>query len=312
MDRVYYAPSNLRKALSILAANENLEMVAGGTDLVVASRSGKRPLPLNLMAINRLEGLRTIRPAANGVLKIGALTTHSDVESSDAIRSAWTALADASALVGSPATRNVGTIGGNVCNASPAMEAGSPLLVFDAIVELKSAKELRRLPFGEFVVGPGRTTRRHDELLTAVLLPKAVKIGRTGSAYVRLEYRQAMEIAVVGAAALLTLGADGRCVAARIALTAVAPTCIRAEAAEVELKGQMPAPELLARSAELAAALARPIDDIRASADYRRAMIIVIVQRALTLAYRRATEKKARTARRGRHGSALTTAGDSA
>ncbi len=299
MDRVYFEPANLPDALSILALNQKVGIVAGGTDLVVAHRSGKRPLTPSLMAIHRLQVLRTVRRAADGALQVGALTTHRDVETSNAIHAEWTALADASRLVGSPATRNVGTVGGNVCNASPAMELGSPLLVFDAIIELTTARQSRRLPFGDFVAGPGKTVRRDDELMTTVILPALPDIGRTGSAYIRLEYRQAMEIAVVGAAVLLRLGEDMRCIDARIAITAVAPTCIRVPEAEGVLTGQVLEAGVASEVGERAAAASKPIDDVRASADYRRAMVSVIVQRALSLAHQRASEGNRASAGRG-------------
>jgi CO/xanthine dehydrogenase FAD-binding subunit len=309
VDRVYFEPANLPEALSILALNQNVGIVAGGTDLVVAHRSGKRPLTPSLMAIHRLQELRTVRRAADGTLQIGALTSHRDLETSNAIHAEWTALRDASRLVGSPATRNVGTVGGNVCNASPAMELGSPLLAFDAIIELKTARQSRRLPFGDFVAGPGKTVRRDDELMTAVILPSLPDIGRMGSAYVRLEYRQAMEIAVVGAAVLLRLDEGMRCVDARIALTAVAPSCIRVPEAEAALTGRAVEAGVASKAGERAAAAAKPIDDIRASADYRRAMISVIVQRAIRLAHQRASEGNRASPGRGDPGGVGRTAG---
>src|SRR4029453_9593930 len=129
------------------------------------------------------------------------------------------------ALVGSPATRHVGTVGGNLANASPAMELGSPLLVHDARVEVNDGG--RALPVAELLAGPGKTTLRPGELITRVVVPNPGP-----SAYMRLEYRRAMEIAVVGAAALLVLDDRGRVTTPRVALTAAAPTCIRAPSAE--------------------------------------------------------------------------------
>lgn len=138
MDRRYFQPVELQEALALLDQHPEAAIVAGGTDLVVADRSGKKSLPETLIAIHRLKELRGIEPSLDGGLRVGALVTHAELESSPAIRERWCAVADASALVGSPATRDAGTIGGNVCNASPAMEVGSPLLVFEATVELAS------------------------------------------------------------------------------------------------------------------------------------------------------------------------------
>src|SRR5439155_1190749 len=145
------------------------------------------------------------------------------------VRGGWAALADAAGLVGSPATRHVGTVGGNLANASPAMELGSPLLVHEARVETSAG---RSLSVSDFLREAGLTALEGGELITRLVVP-----GPAASAYVRLEYRRAMEIAVVGAAALLSVDADGRVATARIALTAVAPTCVRAPAAEEALRG---------------------------------------------------------------------------
>jgi CO/xanthine dehydrogenase FAD-binding subunit len=291
MERTYHEPRSLEEAVRVLGEHPDAGIVAGGTDLVVADRSGKRALPADLIAIHRLPELREIKPGVAGATRIGALVTHAELETSALIRNAYSALSDAAALVGSPATRHMGTIGGNLCNASPAMEAGSPLLVFEATVELASSAGSSRLPVAEFLVGPARTTLKPGEVLTGVLLPRHTE-GRTGSAYVRLEYRQAMEIAVVGAAAMLSLDGSGRCTTARIGLTAVAPTCIRAPEAEAMLKGQALSAALIDKAAAVAAAAAKPIDDVRGSAEYRREMVAVIAGRALSIAWRRANGER--------------------
>lgn len=286
----YFEAADLKQARSLIADHPGAAILAGGTDLVVGARSGKRSLPESILAIHRVAELRGIQPLRRDAVRIGALTSHADIESSEAIRRDWTALSDASALVGSPATRHLGTVGGNVCNASPAMEAGSPLLVFDARVELASRRRKRTVPFAEFVTGPGRTSAETGELLTAIVLPPLKRKPPTGSAYLRLEYRQAMEIAVVGAAALVSVDKKGRCKLARIALTAVAPTCIRAEEAEKMLEGERITDELVAQASRAAALAARPIDDVRATADYRREMVAVITARAIERAVSRARE----------------------
>jgi CO/xanthine dehydrogenase FAD-binding subunit len=285
-ERTFFAPTTLEEALTTLAAHPKAGIVAGGTDLVVGDRSGKKALPEEILSITELMGINRI-VVTDGAVKAGALVTHAAIERSPEVRTAYTALADASALVGSPATRSAGTIGGNIANASPAIETGSPLLVFDASVELQSKAGRREVRYADFVSGPGQTTRRPGELLTAVLLP-APPHGRVGSAYVRLEYRQAMEIAIVGAAAMLVLDDRGTCAEARIALTAVAPTCVRAPRAEESLRGKAITEVTLQTAAEHVASAAKPIDDVRGSAQYRRAMTIVIARRALETAWRRA------------------------
>lgn len=288
--RTFHAPDTLDDALRLLAElGPRAGVVAGGTDIVVAARGGRKPLPEAIVAIDRLPGLAGLSETADGGLRIGALVTHADLERSALVCERWAALSDSCALVGSPATRHLGTLGGNLCNASPAMETGSPLLVFDASVELRSAAGSRSVPVGGFITGPGRSVLAPGELLVAVVVP-ARPAGRVGSAYLRLEYRAAMEIAVVGAAALVALDGDGRCTEARIAITAVAPTVIRVEAAERVLRGHAPTAEIIAATAAAAGEAARPIDDVRASARYRTAMVPVIVRRALEAALVRARE----------------------
>ena len=283
--RTYAEPRTVDEAVTLLAElGPEAGIVAGGTDLVVGARSGKAPLPRALVAIHRLAELEGI---ANGsLLRLGALVTHGDLETSDLVRARWSALSDASALVGSPATRHVGTIGGNLCNASPAAEAVSPLLVYGAAVSLRTAGGSRTLAVEDFILGPAKTALAPGEMVTGVAVPSPPPA--SGSAYVRLEYRQTMEIAVVGAAALVTLDGSGRVADAKVALTAVAPTCVRASATEEALRGAAPSANVLAQAAALAAEAARPIDDVRAPAAYRSAMVPVIVRRALERAVERA------------------------
>jgi len=274
----FAAPETVEEALAAVAAGG--VPVAGGTDLVVGARSGRRPLPDVLVSLHRLGSLRGIS-TEDGALELGALVTHGELERSEQVRGSWAALADAAVLVGSPATRHVGTVGGNLANASPAMELGSPLLVHDARVEVNGGA--RALPVAELLAGPGTTTLRPGELITRVVVPDPGP-----SAYMRLEYRRAMEIAVVGAAALLVLDDRGRVATARVALTAVAPTCVRVPAAEAALEHRKPSEDALAEAAGLAAEAASPISDVRASERYRRAQIPVVVRRTLNRALARA------------------------
>lgn len=284
-DRTYAAPTTLSEVLGLLADRPGTHPVAGGTDLVVAARVGKQPLPDSLVALHRVDELRHRHVTAAGAT-LGAATTHAWLATDPAIRERWSALSDAAAMVGSPATRATGTLGGNLMNGSPAMDTGSPLLVLDATVELRREGGARSLPIGQLFRGPARTAAEADELLVGVHLPPLPP--RSGSAYVRLEHRRAMEIAIVGAAAAVTLASDGRVAAAAIALTAVAPTCVRVSEAADLLLGHHPHPETFARAGALARAAVRPISDVRAGAEYRGAMVAVLVARALTTATHRA------------------------
>lgn len=284
----YAAPRSLAEALAALAAVPGSVPVAGGTDLVVGVRQGRRGFPPGLVAIHAVEELKGIAAAADGGLRLGALATHAAVAADPYVRASFAALADASALVGSPATRGSGTVGGNVANASPAMELGAPLLVLGGSVELAGpGGSTRTVALADFLLGPGRTAAAPGELLTGVVVP-APAPGRSGSAYVRLQYRRAMEIAVVGAAAFVVLDAEGRVAQARVALTAVAPTVLEAPAVGAALIGREPTADALAGAAALAAGAAAPIDDVRASAAYRLAQLPVAARRALEAAVARA------------------------
>ena len=274
--------TTLDEALAAVAAGAR--PVAGGSDLVVGARQGKTPLPDSVVAIDRIDALGGIDATAVGV-RVGALVTHARLEVDPAIVGVYTGLADASALVGSPSTRNVGTIGGNVMNASPAMDTGAPLVVLGAEVELQSTSGSRRVAVGDLWIAPGRTSAQPGELCVAVHLPP--RPAMSGSAYVRLEYRRAMEIAVVGSAASVELDSDGALVALSVALTAVAPTIIAVSETSA-LLGRTVDAALLAEVAELASRQAAPISDLRASDTYRRHCVGVMARRAVDAAARRA------------------------
>ncbi len=282
MTRSFTSAATLDDAMSAMA--RGARPVAGGTDLVVGARQGKAPLPVAIVAIDRIAGLRAIEMSGES-LRLGTLVTHADIVASEPIRARYTALADASAIVGSHATRAQGTIGGNVMNASPAMDTGGALLCFGATATLRSSSGERSIGLDELWVGPATTSARPDELLVALEMPAPA--AGTGSCYVRLEYRRQMEIAVVGTTAVVTVEGE-RVTDARVAITALTPTIRRAPDAEEALIGTGGGDDAVAASAAAAAAASTPISDVRGSAEYRRAMAEVIARRAITAALVRA------------------------
>jgi CO/xanthine dehydrogenase FAD-binding subunit len=282
MTQSYTAAENVEDALAKLA--NGARPVAGGTDLVVGARQGKAPLPDSIVAIHRLGELRGVGLDGD-MLRIGALTTHEEIAEHTLVLERLTALADAAAIVGSHATRAQGTVGGNLMNASPAMEVGGPLMCFDASVTLRSLAGERAVAVADLFAGPGTTTAAPGELLTEVAVP--LPPAATGSCYARLEYRQQMEIAVVGATAVVTLVGD-RIEAAKVAITALAPTIRLVPAAEAALVGSEGGRTAAELAGQAAAEASEPISDVRASEAYRRAMAAVLTRRAIEAAVARA------------------------
>ena len=282
MTQSYTTAESVDGALAALASGAR--PVAGGTDLVVGARQGKAPLPDSIVAIHRLAELRGV-DLDGDTLRVGALTTHEEIAEHTLVLERLTALADAAAIVGSHATRAHGTVGGNLMNASPAMEVGGPLMCFGAAVTLRSQAGERSVAVADLFAGPGKTTAAPGELLTevAVGFPPAA----TGSCYARLEYRQQMEIAVVGATAVVTLMGN-RIEAAKVAITALAPTVRLVPAAEAALVGSDGGRAAAELAGQAAAEASEPISDVRASEAYRRAMAAVLTRRAIEAAVARA------------------------
>ncbi len=274
---------------ALAAVASGARPVAGGTDLVVGARQGKEALPDAIVAIDRLPELGRIAAGADGGLEIGAGVTHAALLGSAAVCDRYAALGDACAIVGSHATRAHGTIGGNVMNASPAMDTGGPLLCFGALAVLASNEGTRSLPLDELWLGPGRTAAQANELLVSLSLPPQPE--RSGSCYVRLEYRRQMEIAVVGVTAAVAVGA-GRIESARVAITALTPTIRRVRSAEDLLVGTEAGEPAIQAAAAAVAAEATPISDVRASAEYRQAMAERVARRAILGALRRASGER--------------------
>jgi CO/xanthine dehydrogenase FAD-binding subunit len=282
MTQSYTAAETVEDALAAMA--NGARPVAGGTDLVVGARQGKAPLPDSIVAIHRLADLRGIELDGD-TLRLGALKTHEEIAEHPLVLARLTALADAAAIVGSHATRAQGTVGGNLMNASPAMEIGGPLMCFGAAVTLRSQGGERSVAVDDLFAGPGKTTAAPGELLTEVAVP--LPPAATGSCYARLEYRQQMEIAVVGATAVVTFAGD-RVTAARVAITALAPTIRLVPAAEEALVGSDGGRAAGELAAHAAAEASEPISDVRASVEYRRAMAAVLTRRAIEAAVARA------------------------
>jgi len=247
--------------------------------------------PGYLVSMHKLDKLKGIQQLPDGSLRIGALTTISEIERSPQIRNGWTALAEGADNLGSPLVRNRGTLGGNIANARPAADTAVPTIALGATLTLQGTSGTRSIAAKDFPQGPGITVIRPDEILTEVIYPSPP--AHSGSAYYKLANRKALEISTVGVAAWLALEEPGGPVAAvRIALGAVGPTPILAESVPKFLTGKVPGEVTLAQAAQAAAGDARPIDDHRGSAWYRVQMVEVLTKRILKLALRRAEGDK--------------------
>jgi CO/xanthine dehydrogenase FAD-binding subunit len=277
----YLVPRSIGEAAEGLR-NGNVTILAGGTDLMPQSKAGKTEFRANLMNIRHIEGLRGIKRTASG-FQIGALTTITDLRDSPEIKVELPALWQASDHFASDQIRNAATIGGNLSNASPAGDTLVPLLVFDARVVLASkpngALQMRSIAVAEFVVGPGKTSRKPDELLTAVEIdaPPSGFISR----FFKFGTRPALDISTI------SIGLGGvsngkRLRNARVAIGAVAPTPIRAPQVEEALEGKLLDSATIAAAAAAASRDIRPISDLRASDWYRRELVHNMLERMLS------------------------------
>jgi carbon-monoxide dehydrogenase medium subunit len=217
-------------------------------------------------------------------VQLGPTTLQADVARSSLIQQLYPALAEAASWVGSVQTRNRATVVGNLCNASPAADTAPSLLSYGAQVKIASVQGERTIPLEEFFVGPGRTALQDHELVAEIILPAPQP--HSGAAFFR-RTRTAMDIAVVCGAAMLQL-TNGTCQNARIALGAVGPTPLRAARAEAVLRGQGISDQVVEEASRIASEEARPIDDVRSTAEYRREMVRVLTRRGLRQAMERA------------------------
>jgi aerobic carbon-monoxide dehydrogenase medium subunit len=262
---------------------EDATVLAGGTDVVVQMLAGDIRPPV-LVHIRPLAELGGITP--NDRTEIGALTTHWELGTSSTIHGHHRALAEAALTVGGRQTQNVGTIAGNVVNASPAADLLPALLVGNAQVAAASSSGRRSLPLDEFLVDRKRTALAPNELVASVSLE--LPGPRTGQTYLKVGRRGAMEVAVVGLAALVQLGEGDAIAEARIALCSVGPKAFRVREAEAVLIGTRAEEVAVAEAGSLLQGAARPIDDVRSTARYRSRILPALLASAVSTCVDRA------------------------
>lgn len=275
----YFRPASLEKVLELLTLySGSARILAGGTDLLIQQTPEPSPETI-LISLRDIEELRQIIQTAEGDIFIGAMLSHAEVAQSPLVNQYFPVLVKASDWVGSPSIRNLATIGGNICNASPSADTAPPLLVYEAKTIITSLSGEKKVDLEDFFTGPSTTLLNAGEVLKGFLLrPKSGWIAD----YEKIGVRKAMEIAIVNVCVAMAMDEDQRYSAIRIALGAVAPTPIRAKKAEAFLENQKMTPELIQKCADVAVEETKPISDIRASADYRKEMVRFLVRKMLS------------------------------
>ncbi|OPY80950.1 MAG: Carbon monoxide dehydrogenase medium chain [Syntrophorhabdus sp. PtaU1.Bin058] len=286
----YHEPEDMKSAFALMSGlKTNAKIIAGGTDLLVNMKKGLIS-PKYLISLAKMKELFVLEPRKKG-MAIGSHVIISDLAESDVLWKNFPVIAKAASVLGSPLIRNRATIGGNIVTARPAADLPPALMAVGAKIELKSKKGKREVNIDEFFLGPGKTVIRPDEILTKIIVGELPPF--TGSDYIKLGHRKALEIAIVAVASRITFDKpQGVIRNARIILSAVAPQAIHAVSAEKILINEKPTEKLIERAATLAMQDCRPITDIRGGAEYRKEIVKVLVKRTLLSAVKAVNRKK--------------------
>jgi carbon-monoxide dehydrogenase medium subunit len=288
MQKSFEAPRSVDEAVATLAKHgAAARVLAGGTDLLVQMRSGARS-PAVVVDVKRIPELTAISQDAKGAT-IGAAVCGDALSERADLAALWPGLFEAAALIGSKQVQGRASIGGNLCNSSPAADTVPALIANEALCIVAGPRGRREVPAEQFNTGPGKNVLAPDELLVALFVPRPAP--RTSDAYLRLIPRTEMDIAVVGAGVRVTLAADGTCSAARVVLGAVGPTAFLVPEAGAALVGKKVDDASLAAAAAAASAAARPIDDKRGTIAYRKHVAGVLTRRAARIAADRAAAR---------------------
>ena len=281
----YKAPGSIDAAVTLLAqANGTAHVLAGGTDLLVQIRAGFTK-PTLVVDVKNIPELRTISLDDDGV-RIGAAVSGAELGENDAVKAAWPGLVEATELIGSTQIQGRASLGGNLCNASPAADTVPALVAASAICLIAGPDGQRAAPVEQIVTGPGQTSLKNGEFVVQFQLPK--KLPRSADAYLRFIPRTEMDIAVVGAGVNLTLDEKGICHQARVALGAVAPTVLLVEAGAKALIGSTLDDAALDKLRAAASAACNPIDDKRGTVEFRVDVAGVLAKRVALIAKQRA------------------------
>jgi aerobic carbon-monoxide dehydrogenase medium subunit len=281
----YLSADNIADACMLLANHgRQAKLIAGGTDVLVKMKQ-RRLLPRYLIDLKRVPDLDYVRDEVGVGLHIGAMASIETLKQAVAVRRKYPVLHEAAAYMATVEIRNRATLVGNICNGSPSAETAPALMVLGASARVVSERGERLVALEDFFVGPGRTALEPDELVTEILVPEPPAAG--GGSYEKYSLRR-MDPAVVGAAAFVVPGPEGVVGQVRLVLSAVAPTPFRAKAAEALLTGRVPTAALIEEAARAAAQEARPITDVRASAEFRGNVLPELTARVIRQALKAA------------------------
>jgi carbon-monoxide dehydrogenase medium subunit len=282
---IYFAPRNVREACSFLSKHkQDSKILAGGQSLVPLMKL-RLSSPKYIVDVNRINGLSYIREAGK-YIRIGALTRYAQLEYSPILRRVCPILAETVSVIGDPQVRNMGTIGGNIAHADPANDLPPTMIALDAeFISRRSSSKTGKFKADSFFKELFQTSLRLDEIITEIRIPKPSP--RSGGAYVKFE-RKAGDFAVVSVATQLTLDSSGKCRKVGIGLGAVGETAIRAREAEILLQNKSVNNELVKEASSKASACCSPTSDLRGSAEFKRHLVGVLTQRALSTAFSRA------------------------
>ena len=279
--KALYEAESVEDAVRLLQEHPEAQIIAGGSDVLVQIREGKRA-GKELVSIYGIDAMRGVTLDEEGAIRIGSLTSFSHIAASPIIREFIPVLGEAVSLVGGPQIRNIGTIGGNTCNGVTSADSASTLVAWDAVVELTGPEGVRRVPLPEFYIKAGKVDLRPGEIQTAILIPKAAYEGYTGN-YIKYAMREAMDIATLGCSVNVSLSDDKKTIRdVRIAYGVAGPVPMRAPTAEARAKGREVSAETIKAFAEAVLEDIHPRDSWRAAKAFREHIAVEMAKRALT------------------------------
>lgn len=278
-------PKTLNEAIEMYNSNPKLKIIAGGTDVLIKMRHGELG-GAELLSLRNIKGMDEIKMLEDGSISIGAMTSFTQLFRSEIINKYLYVLSEAAVSMGGPQIRNMATVGGNICNGAVSADSAPTLFALNAQLKLKSANSERLVPITEFYEGPGRVKLQAGEILEAIIITKENYNGLNGN-YIKYCNRKAMDIAMLSVSAVCKVS-DGKFSDLRIALGVAAPTPIRCSDAEKYALNKDASDEVIKEIAQNALKASRPRDSWRGSKAYREHLIVILTQRAIREAIKRA------------------------